>query len=369
MLFLKPYLFFIVLVFLCGCQENTPSSDNTSDTNTLLGAIETLQQPTDSCVTINDPANNPVSNDFYFTIGGEQTHVPLYTTHDFDCVQPNITRVVITVHGLNRTAESYFTSAVDIATTAENALDHTLILAPQFLADTDANPTSALYWDDINGWPEGEASTQRISSYSFMDALLLHLANKDFFPDLEVIVVVGHSAGGQFVNRYAALSDVNEGLEEVEVSFVVMNPSSYLYVSEKRCQSFDEDGCILFDDFDDSSCTSYNRYRYGLENKNDYAAQFADTTIKDNLKNRFVFYAVGDQDTDPEDTTLDTSCAAQAQGTQRYQRGLVYFQHLNEEISPLNSHQIVVPNVGHSHAQMLADEQLRCILFALNCAD
>ena len=51
------------------------------------------------------------------------------------------------------------------------------------------------------------------------------------FPNLKTVVVVGHSAGGQFVNRYAA-GGAGCPNPLVEVRYVIMNPSSYLYVDD-----------------------------------------------------------------------------------------------------------------------------------------
>ena len=45
---------------------------------------------------------------------------------------------------------------------------------------------------------------------------------------MKAIVVAGHSAGGQFVNRYEMSNSVHDTLG-VPVSYVVANPSSYAW--------------------------------------------------------------------------------------------------------------------------------------------
>ena len=67
-----------------------------------------------------------------------------------------------------------------------------------------------------------------ISSYTIMDSLIAHLL---IFSKLQDIALVGNSAGGQFVNRYAAGSD-QEG--EGKIRYIVSAPSSYVYMDEYR---------------------------------------------------------------------------------------------------------------------------------------
>src|ERR1041385_3154541 len=56
---------------------------------------------------------------------------------------------------------------------------------------------------------------------------------KNSFQILKMIVVAGHSAGGQFITRYEMLNQVHDKLG-VPVSYVVANASSYAYVDDLR---------------------------------------------------------------------------------------------------------------------------------------
>ena len=60
-----------------------------------------------------------------------------------------------------------------------------------------------------------------ISSFEVIDQIISHIAEPDLFPNLATIVVAGHSAGGQHVNRYAAgtrlPSLLPDGLARVEI--------------------------------------------------------------------------------------------------------------------------------------------------------
>lgn len=117
---------------------------------------------------------------------------------------------------------------------------HALIVAPQFLADVDIAvrahvPESTLYWD-VEGWKGGLPAIGHaaVSSFTAMDSLLLQLTGPEMLPDHRkpVVVIAGNSAGGQFVNRYAAVGRAPETLAErgMPVRFIIANPSSYLYL-------------------------------------------------------------------------------------------------------------------------------------------
>src|SRR6202044_3234373 len=85
----------------------------------------------------------------------------------------------------------------------------TLLIGPQFLESVDAQahqlPGNVLRWTG-NEWMGGEnAENASISSYEVVDVLLAKLGDRRTFPNLKLVVLAGHSAGGQFVQRYAAV--------------------------------------------------------------------------------------------------------------------------------------------------------------------
>lgn len=81
----------------------------------------------------------------------------------------------------------------------------------------------------------GRVRAEAVSSFDVFDEFLRAALIK--FPALEQIVVVGHSAGGQAVHRYAYLGvGVHEGLEAegIELRYVVANPGSYAFPVRRR---------------------------------------------------------------------------------------------------------------------------------------
>jgi hypothetical protein len=80
----------------------------------------------------------------------------------------------------------------------------TIVLAPHFQERSDA--ASDEHWWKGN-WREGGES-DGVSSYAVVDTLVARLRN-GMFPNLKWIVITGHSAGGQFTQRYAAFTDID----------------------------------------------------------------------------------------------------------------------------------------------------------------
>lgn len=67
---------------------------------------------------------------------------------------------------------------------------------------------------------------------------------------------------------------------------------------------------------------------------------------------RKVIYMLGDRDT-AVDPDLDTTCLANRQGRNRYERGLKFYEHLTRYHGRPVHQQVIVRGVGHSASQML----------------
>ena len=157
---------------------------------------------------------------------------------------------------------------------------------------------------------------------------------------------MGHSAGGQFLSRYAAAAK-GEPMG-VSVRYVVSNPSSYLYLDATR------PGPVL-------GCTGYNQWKYGMANRTGYAAAVEDAVMVKNLVRRDVVYLLGEYDVTPQ-FGFDASCGAMAQGPHRLQRGLDYFAYMQGKYGA--KHKLVlVPNCGHNGRCMLVANEARETLF------
>ena len=280
----------------------------------------------------------------------------LYASAPLDAPHPEIRRALIIVHGNDGNADSYFKTALTAATEAK-ARGDSLILAPHFVeqAEKSAPPAGQLVWSRGSDWRAGYASSAqakpRISSFAVMDRLVTALADKARYPNLQSIVVAGHSAGGQYVQRYAVLrGDAASGTPPLR--YVVANPSSYLYLDARRP---DPSKSGAFSVPPDGTCAT-NRYKYGLERGVAYVEGALKTSSVANIAARFqqrpVTYLLGENDNDPNHRLLDKDCAAMAQGPTRLARGLAFKLYLESFYAPNLQRFETVSSVGHNAARM-----------------
>ncbi len=273
-------------------------------------------------------------------------------------VRPAIRRAVVVVHGKHRNAQNYF-DAVSRLAAEEGRANDTLVIALQFLtqADTVAHrlPANVAYWD-ADGWKHGLKSLNgsKLSSFEVLDQMLERLI--DYNPNLEQIVIAGHSAGAQFVQKHAAARHLNVPAWKGQLHYVVTNAGTYMYLNGERPG-------------DTRACKrDYNDYRYGIEhNRLEYFAG----TSPDSLWKKFSEFPVtvllGSEDTDEEG---DRSCPAMAQGPNRFERGK-HFHRLTAQALPLQvpgagSSKFrlrVIPHVGHDFERMWDSRCGRDLLF------
>lgn len=68
-----------------------------------------------------------------------------------------------------------------------------------------------------------------------MDTFVKLLSDERLFPKLEAITLLGHSAGGQFVQRYALMTVLPTAPRAgLSVRYVIANPSSFAYLDASR---------------------------------------------------------------------------------------------------------------------------------------
>jgi hypothetical protein len=134
--------------------------------------------------------------------------VPMEISLDLNAIHREITRAAIVFHGKGRNVEGYFSALERAAHEAGHDSDQTLLWAPQFLREEDAEahhlPKQFLRWH-AGSWTAGEPASGPLplSTFHVIDAMLATLANRDRFPNLATVVLIGHSGGGQLLNRYA----------------------------------------------------------------------------------------------------------------------------------------------------------------------
>jgi len=226
-------------------------------------------------------------------------------------------------------------------------------------------------------WHWGGESTPElnstISTFAVLDEILETLLDRRVYPNLTRVVLAGHSAGGQIVQRYALLST-----REVDrrVKFFVANPSSVAWLSSDRpvadsscCDNATiADRVWTFAPFDAASCPTYDIYGYGLSGPLCPYARDLDASLR-RYARRYVTYLSGQSDvcnSDApscatcvmEDGGLDTSCEALAQGPCRMARLYAFARFVDAYYHGEHAHALLpVPNVGHSGCGMFQSPQ------------
>lgn len=283
-------------------------------------------------------------------LGAKGGHLTVYRSYPLMAPNAAVRRAMIIVHGATRNADHYFGTGV-AAAFLSGALADTIVIAPRFAVNDGRNSKDPLAegelsWESKLGWAGGgEAQGDPVlSTYDAMDAIVRALGNKKNFPNLGLIVVSGHSAGGQFTNRYAALNQVHDTVG-VPVRYVVSNPSTMLYLDDLRPRRDATPGFVRYSDRE--NCSTFDDYKYGLQKRTGYAARLSAEKIRAQAASRPVTYLIGELDTLPI-AGFDSSCVAMAQGPDRFARAKAYFNHVTERHGA--KHQFVpVPLCGHNN--------------------
>jgi hypothetical protein len=322
--------------------------------------------------------------------------------HENESIFDTVELAILLVHGSSRNVDDYIccTSAALPSHTDPNSV---LIVAPWFLAPDDGpvtlTPTASqrqltldpLRWTDMPGpvddspqqhtWRYGASAVQmpllsNFSSLAVLDRFQDYFADRRKFPRLRQIVVTGHSAGGQLVQRWALLtSTMDAGCtaaaagehDDVAISIrtVVANPKNYVYLDARRWVSV-RDAATGQESLEfripnlsiHEICLSYNEYLWGFEPSSRLNVPYLEralndvngniTTIVQRYAARNVIYLSGEQD-----KLLNGGCEANVQGPNRVTRSERYIDSIHQIFDQPNHHRRwPVPNVHHDHCLM-----------------
>ncbi len=292
--------------------------------------------------------------------------LPIDLSLDWDRPQPQVKRAVVIFHGKGRDVDGYYRALRHAAGEAGgDAASTSLLVAPQFLNEEDAHahhlPKEVLRWRQ-GTWEAGIEAVDPapLSAYEVIDALVAHLSDRRLFPNLEIIVLAGHSGGGQAMQRYAVVGRAERLVAPgIRLRYVVANPSSFVYFTPER-PVFKGDS-ISFAPGNELLCRNFDRWKYGFgEIPEEYVRKSAAAGVKpleDAYAAKDVVYLLGTDDTDPQQKDLDITCAGEMEGPTRMARGRIFYAWLHRR-HPQNwrQHLWLVPGVGHSGPKMVTSE-------------
>ena len=294
----------------------------------------------------------------------EGHNLPLFVSADINKPQPDIRRALVVVHGTEGNAASYFRFVIEAARISGKLYD-TLVIAPRFVDQRDGNfiDEREFSWSRGADWRAGDLSDRnappRVSSFELMNQLLARLADSRMFPNLSSIVLAGHSAGGQFVQRYAIGQPDDPALKRLTITYVVANPSSYLYLDNHRPDKENPENFVV----PPLSECQFNRFKYGFDRPNVYFKEQSIDEMTVRYRARNVVYLLGEMDVDPNSENLSRTCAAMAQGETRFARGKAFVAYMEALYWPNNHRMVTVPGVGHSARGMFQSPQGIKVLF------
>ncbi|KAL1648097.1 hypothetical protein SLS58_002424 [Diplodia intermedia] len=276
-------------------------------------------------------------------------------------------RAVIVVHGLNRDPNTYMSNMLSalaqVSGHPEVSTDSVAILAPYFTngddkstggypwVDGKGSTTSALVWKGSQ-WASGANNqypkTQTtVSSYAVLDQLTTYFDNKTLFPNINQIVVAGHSLGAQTVQRYC---EVGDNLStRTPVVYWIGNPNSFGWMSLDR-------------PIDSSSCPAYDDWRDGLSSyTNTYGATVVNAgrdAVLRNYNTKKIAYARGTLDLGDD----SSGCGPITTGANRHER----FFNFIRAFPPTNLCTIDYAPIGHDAGSMFASPAGQARLFLDN---
>jgi hypothetical protein len=297
----------------------------------------------------------------------------------------NITRVIVSLHGTGGDAIQYYNRAADAVGARPELIDHTLVVAPQFFYNDPGDASRSevngtfnrriIYWHSGRAWGNNSGNnsvnprTFFTRSYHVMDRFLEHLTRKDLFPNLRLLVLIGHSNGGQFIGRYAAINTFEEQYAKdrgVHIRYMPMNAGTYLYLTDRRWRFISDDykttatldtswtSDVTEVSNPGSGCGNYNDWPWGLQGLSGSRIDYQEIDqIIDKFARRDVVYMVGENDTSSGGYS---DCWINRQGDNRLAVALLNYYGLQQVYgsSITDMHKlVVVPGIGHNGRAMM----------------
>lgn len=301
-------------------------------------------------------------------------YIPYISNYPLNKKNDDIRHVILAIHSSNYDAIMVYNDCMELVY-AHNLNKSTLVIAPQFLREKhlkNNTEENLLFWKVYPFWGSSISTTKsagenlKISAYSILSEIIADLCSKTTSPNIQKITILGHSAGGQFVNRFAASNTVEFDVVRpagIQCKYVVMNPSSYVYFSPKRPVNGSVRNFSIPSPDVVEKHPGYNNYGYGLDKLYLYHRKNGLTSekIRQMYPQRNVVYLLGKKDC-KADPSMSVHPHAMLEGKNRLERGRIYYGHLVDEFGPdirKNQRIVLVPNVGHSGKNMILSERGR----------
>ncbi|MFK7948129.1 MAG: YCF48-related protein [Saprospiraceae bacterium] len=310
-----------------------------------------------------------------FNLNGQNLRMTYFGNKDISVANNHVKLAVIHIHGINRNGRDYF-DVISQAADYANLYENNVFLAPQFVTQDDKIALNLsndyLYWDvDYDRGTNALNIPENISTFGVLDSMVNQLVSS--YPNLCQIIISGHSRGGQLTQRYAGSNVVDNSIN-IPIRYVSAGSSSYFYLDNERRITGTEDQFQV----PNTTCNYYNDWKYGLENlaSYPYISAVGAATIRNQYKDRAIYYLVGADDNSPTDPNLATDCAAMLQGSHRVERFDIFRNYLEQYYTNNYNFDInqnhkwaTVSGVGHSNRSVFTSTTGLNTEFNLNIDD
>lgn len=301
------------------------------------------------------------STRYTFQIDNNETaQIPYASSRDISINSPKVERLIISIHSSSYDPDFYVDTIMAITAEHREMQEKLLIISPAFYREDKTTLKDVVIWQTDPFWGNNRALYQNkevtLSAFEVLDQLIEYILSSDNFPNIKQIVIIGHSAGGQFVNRYAA-SNTFMDKYTIPVKFLVMAPSSYLYFSPKRAN--DENRTHFETPYPKNP--AYNQWGYGVKKLYGFHKKYNVSANK--IQKRYptlkIRYLVGSEDVHLSNT-LDMNAEAMLQGLNRKQRAITYYNHLQDHFGSeiiQNQDFFIIDGMGHSAKDLIESEK------------
>ncbi|NCO62794.1 MAG: Ig-like domain-containing protein [Flavobacteriales bacterium] len=279
-----------------------------------------------------------------------------YPIYEENAKWQNLEKAVIVVHGASINPDDYY-SYMTTTLEALNISEKTVLIAPDFKSS--AVSSGDLYWSSL-GYRDGKTSngTTQISSFEVLDILINRLADKNFFPVLNEIIITGQSSGGRFVHTYAAGNRSESTHPDIHFEYIVSESQYFYYPTNER---IDEQTNNLYTP---TNCNGLQFWPFGYELAPDYVNVLDKTVFNDRFVNRSITYLLGNgSGSDSELNTTD--CEAVLSGSSRYQRGENMYLYMGLKYPNHNHKKTIAQGVSHNGSAIYTSPEFKSLLTQL----
>lgn len=271
-----------------------------------------------------------------------------------NAIWENLTQAIIVVHGQNRDADNYYQYLTQ-ALNSTGLADETVLISPWFKSANEALGDD-LYWSTSN-WRDGQNSGGgfQLSSFAVIDSLIAQLSDKAHFPELEKIIVTGHSSGGLFTHVYALANQSETAETEISYDYIVANSQYFYYPLEQRLNESNGEF------YTPADCVGHDHWPLGFSNHPSYIGSISQSDLNARFAGRSLTYLLGNNT--ENDGSLNTSdCDAILLGSSRYQRGENIFEFMNEYFPNNDHNRVIVDGIGHDGERMYQSQPFQNLL-------